>query len=64
LEVAKINFNIRYPRGIEDLAEIINKGGYIGRFTVSMLTGNAVAAELVPNLKLTENTRGNISKES
>ena len=31
LEVARINFNIRYPRGNEDLAELINKGGYIGR---------------------------------
>jgi hypothetical protein len=29
LELAKINFNIRYPRGIEDLAEMINRGGYI-----------------------------------
>ena len=33
LTVAKINFNIRYPRGESDLAELINKGGYIGRLT-------------------------------
>jgi hypothetical protein len=63
LELAKINFNIRYPRGIEDLAEMINRGGYIGRFTASMLSGHTVAAELVPNLKLTENIRGKISKD-
>ena len=62
LEVAKINFNIRYPRGTEDLEEMINRGGYISRFTVSMLSGHTVAAELVPNLKLTENIPGKSSK--
>jgi hypothetical protein len=46
LEVAKINFNIRYPRGIEDLAEeTINRGGYIGRLTASMLSGHTMASE-------------------
>jgi hypothetical protein len=44
LAVAKINFNIRYPRGDEDLAELINKGGYIGRLTTSMLFGQTVEA--------------------
>jgi hypothetical protein len=63
-ELAKINFNIRYPRGIEDLAEMINRGGYISRLAASMLSGHPVAAELVPNLKLTENIRGKISKDS
>jgi hypothetical protein len=42
LAVAKINFNIRYPRGDEDLAELINQGGYIGRLTTSMLFGQTV----------------------
>jgi hypothetical protein len=42
LAVAKINFNIRYPRGDEDLAELISKGGYIGRLTASMLFGQTV----------------------
>jgi hypothetical protein len=37
LEVARINFNIRYPRGGEDLAELITRGGYIGRLTTGML---------------------------
>lgn len=63
LEVAKINFNIRYPRGAEDLAEMINAGGYISRFAVSMLSGNAIAAELVPGLKVTENVHGDASKD-
>ncbi len=64
LEVAKINFNIRYPRGTEDLAEMINRGGYIGRFTVSMLSGHPVAAERMPTLKLTEKQTGKISEDS
>ena len=40
--VAKINFNIRYPRGDEDLEELVNKGGYIGRLTTSILLGRTV----------------------
>jgi hypothetical protein len=44
LEVARINFNIRYPRGNEDLAELINKGGYIGRLTTSLLLSQPVEA--------------------
>jgi hypothetical protein len=44
LAVARINFNIRYPRGHEDLVELINKGGYIGRLTTSMLLGQTVEA--------------------
>lgn len=64
-ELAKINFNIRYPRGIEDLAEeMINAGGYVSRLGASMLSGHTVTAELVPNLKLTENIPGKISKDS
>ncbi len=45
LTVARINFNIQYPRGDEDLAELINKGGYIGRLTTSMLLGQTVEAD-------------------
>lgn len=63
LELAKINFNIRCPTGIEDLAEVITAGGYIGRFTTSMLLGHTVAADLVPGLKLTENLLGKVSKD-
>lgn len=36
LAVAKINFSIRYPRGDEDLAELLNKGGHIGRLATSL----------------------------
>lgn len=56
-EVAKINFNIRYPRGTEDLEEMVNTGGYISRLAVSMLSGHPVAAELAPNLKMTKSSR-------
>jgi hypothetical protein len=45
LEIAKINFNIRYPRGSEDLAELINRGGYIGRLTTSLLLRQTVEAD-------------------
>jgi len=44
LAVARINFNIRYPRGAEDLEELINRGGYIGRLTTNMLLGHSVDA--------------------
>jgi hypothetical protein len=53
-EVARINFNVRNPRGVDDLAEMINKGGYISRLGASMLSGHPVATELMPTLKLTE----------
>jgi hypothetical protein len=42
--IAKINFNIRYPRGDEDLEEMINKESYIGRLTTSILLGQTVEA--------------------
>ena len=45
LEVAKINFNIRYPRGDEDLVELINRGGCIGRLTTGMLLRQKVEAD-------------------
>ena len=65
LELAKINFSIRYPRGIEDCAkELVNAGCYVSRLGASMLSGHTVAAELVPNLKLAENIPGKISKDS
>ena len=57
LAVARINFNIRYPRSVADLAEMMmQKGGYIGRLGMSMLRGNPVAEELMPALKLREKT--------
>ncbi len=58
LEVARINFNVRYPRGVEDLAEMAKKGGHISRLGMSMLSGNPVAAELAPSLKLTGKQTG------
>src|ERR1022692_602213 len=64
LAVARINFNVRNPRGVDDLAEMINKGGCISRLGVSMLSGHPVAAELIPTLKLTEKQTGKISKDS
>jgi hypothetical protein len=45
LAIARINFNIRYPRGDEDLAELINTGGYIGRLTTGMLLGQPIVAD-------------------
>lgn len=50
-EVARINFNVRYPRGLGDLAETIKERGYISRSGASMLSGQPVAAELMPTLK-------------
>jgi hypothetical protein len=64
LSVARINFHIRYPLGDDDLAEMINRGGYIGRLTMSMLAGHPVAAELMPSLKLTDEKPGTNSEDS
>ena len=64
MAVARINFNVRYPGGEDDFAEMINKGGYIGRLTASMLSGHPVAEELLPTLISKEEISGKTSKES
>ncbi len=64
LAVARINFNVRYPRGVDDLAERINKGGYISRLGMSLLSGHPVAAELLPIFKLTDKQTREISRDS
>lgn len=44
-----INFKIRYPGGLADLAqERATEGGYISRRAVCMLTGNSAADDWLP----------------
>jgi hypothetical protein len=45
LEIAKINFNIRNPNGLQDLARMINTGGYISRAAASILSGQTLTAD-------------------
>lgn len=46
-----INFRIRHPLGIEDLAKAAEKsGGYMSRAAVAMLSGHPIAKELMPEI--------------
>ena len=43
-QLARINFTIRCPGGIEDLArQRVESGGYMSRWFVGMMTGNSLA---------------------
>ncbi|HTT48515.1 MAG TPA: hypothetical protein VMG39_11005 [Pseudolabrys sp.] len=47
MEVAEINFKIRYPGGVEDLASAMSeKGSHISRIGAALLSGHPVADEL------------------
>lgn len=48
-ELGDINFKIRYPGGLEDLArERANEGGFISRRALFMMTGNPAADDWLP----------------
>lgn len=48
-ELGVINFKIRYPGGVEDLArERANEGGFISRRVLCMLTNNLAADDWLP----------------
>ncbi|WP_432755273.1 hypothetical protein [Pseudomonas sp. WMBT8] len=48
-ELSVINFKIRYPGGVEDLArERENEGGFISRRMLCILTGNPAADDWLP----------------
>lgn len=50
--VAALNFKLLYPKGDEDLAAAMTEqGGYMGRTWVSMMTGNPVLEELLPEVR-------------
>ncbi|MDB5988965.1 MAG: hypothetical protein JWQ10_368 [Herbaspirillum sp.] len=52
LRVAKINFKLRYPGGVEDLVtDRIEQGFYISRRGLSLFTDTPVAADFFPALK-------------
>ena len=45
-QLAKINFDIRCPSGVEDLAErVMNQGGYMSRKGVAMFTGHKILSD-------------------
>lgn len=49
LDMQKINFQIRYPGGLEDLVKaMMEKGGSISRRWAAMLTGHPASDELLP----------------
>ena len=48
-ELGDINFKIRYPGGVEDLArERVSEGVFISRRALCMLTGNSAADDWLP----------------
>jgi hypothetical protein len=44
-----INFRIRYPMGIDDLAVAAERGAYMSRSAVALFSGHPIADELVPS---------------
>lgn len=49
-KVAKINFKLRHPEGMEDFVAARSKEGfYISRLGLSLFTGNPVADDLFPS---------------
>jgi len=50
MTVAEINFKIRYPGGVDDLAKAMGeKGSHISRTGMAFLTGNAILGDLLPD---------------
>jgi len=56
---AEINFAIRYPRGLSDVAKerMAQKGGFFSRAAICLFTGHPLAAELHPSAALIKKKR-------
>lgn len=49
IEIAEINFSVRFPAGLKDLAKAMAEAGsYISRKGVALLSGSPIAADLFP----------------